>query len=75
MRKKRAKLEKIRHEKIQKELAEATFKPDLERSRATIKQAGLTPGAQPQGRRQVGHLLQYVRFSISGFLVSPATAS
>lgn len=64
MRRKKSKLDKIRHEKAQSELAEATFKPALNPRRPP---SAATAGAQQHddgevaGGRGVGQLLQYVR--------------
>ena len=55
-RRKKAKLDKIRHERVEDELKEATFKPDLsatKNSRSVVKTA--------DERRKIGHLIQYVR--------------
>lgn len=52
MRKKKAKLDKIRHDKTEEELREATFKPNL----AATQHARANKMAE--GRR-VGHLMQY----------------
>lgn len=61
MRKKKAKLEKIRHDRVTKEMAEATFQPNLDKSRASVRRTGLAGAAAVSERRQIGHLLQYVR--------------
>jgi hypothetical protein len=72
MRKKRTKIEKIRLEKMQKELSEATFKPDLEKSRQSVKKAGINVTSTGQERRQIGHLMQYVSLTLPSFRVQHA---
>lgn len=49
MRKKKTKLDKIRNEKVQKEMEEATFKPNLNKTKAPVD--GMV--------RKIGHLMQY----------------
>jgi hypothetical protein len=53
MRKKKAKLDKIRNEKVQRELSEATFKPNLTKSKGSAG-AGVDAAV-----RKIGHLMQY----------------
>lgn len=54
MRRRKAKLDKVREEKAQRELAEATFRPNLNKpSRSRMGEMG------ERMRRRVGHLLQY----------------
>jgi len=60
MRRKKSKLDKIRHEKAQSELAEATFKPVINPRRPATAAAALQHHGE-DGDRGVGHLLQYVR--------------
>jgi hypothetical protein len=63
MRRKKSKLDKIRHEKAQSELAEATFKPAINPRRPATAAAQLQRSAEGEGgdARGVGHLMQYVR--------------
>lgn len=58
MRKKKSKLDKIRHEKAQSELAEATFKP---KTNVSTRPPTATSGVDEAGGRGVGQLMQYER--------------
>jgi hypothetical protein len=58
MRKKKAKLDKIRQEKAQRELSEATFRPVINKRSSTAPPTDRGPMSDTQ-RRRVGHLMQY----------------
>lgn len=69
MRRKKSKLDKIRHEKAQSELAEATFKPHINPRRPATAAAQLQRAAadgEGGDARGVGHLMQYVRWGSGG---------
>ena len=70
MRKKKAKLDRIRHEKAQLELAEATFKPKT--NVATRPPTAAHSGLDESGSRGVGQLLQFVRRAVGTDASSPA---